>query len=266
MLAAVALGGCVLLLAAGCGTRTAGASGKSPQQVVAAAAVHSAEITSANATLTEQVGGAAGETISGSVREQLKPVLRMSMKLKITSAAVRQNVGGIITGKAVYLSISAVARQTGKQWLMVPFSALSGGNSSLAELFKSLSKINPAQQTAVFAGARHVRDLGTDVIDGATTTEYSGSVVPSSGLAALPPGLRKSLAPSLKTISGTIRFRVWIDKQDHIRKQVLNETANGAPITTTVIISAINQPVHVTVPPASQVATIPSSALHAASA
>jgi hypothetical protein len=89
VLAAAALGGCVLLLAAGCGTKTANPSGKSPQQMVTAAALHSAEITSANATVTEQVGGAAGETISGSVREQLKPVLLMSMKLKITSAAVR---------------------------------------------------------------------------------------------------------------------------------------------------------------------------------
>jgi len=111
-----------------------------------------------------------------------------------------------------------------------------------------------------------VRNLGTHVVDGAATTEYSGLVVPSAGLAALPPDLRKELAPSLKTISGTIRFSVWIDAQDHIRKQVLEETANGEPITTTVVLSAINQPVHVTVPPASQVATIPRSALRAASA
>jgi hypothetical protein len=270
------------MLVAGCAAKSAGVTGTShgatgksrgaagtsqaARQLVARAAVHSARITSASATIAEQVGGPAGETISGSVRERLRPTLLMSMKLKVASGAVNETVGEIITGKAFYLSISALARETGKRWLKIPFAALSGASSSLAQLFKSLSKINPAQQTAVFAGAKDVRDIGTQLIDGVKTTQYSGSVVPSAGLAALPPRLRKELAPTLKTITGTIRFNVWIDAQGHFRKQVLHETAAGEAITTTVVFSAINQPVHIALPPASQVATVPRSLLGPASA
>lgn len=268
-----ALIGCTALLAAGCGGKSGSANGASsangtsrtPQQVVAAAAVRSAQISSAHATITQVAHGAAGQTISGSVQEQLRPTLLVGMKMKLASGAANETLSGIVTGKAIYLKISALAQQTGKAWLKVPFSSLGSGKSSLALLFKSLSKINPAQQSALFAGAKNVRDRGTQVINGVRTTQYSGSIVPAAGLAALPPALRKRLAPLLKTITGRPRFNVWIDAQGHIRKQVLDEIASGVAITTTTTFSAINQPVHVALPPASQVVTVPKSVLGAAS-
>jgi hypothetical protein len=262
------LAGCAVLLAAGCGTKSASTGGVSqtPRQAVAAAAINSTRINSAIANMTEVVGSPARETISGSVQEQLRPSLLLGMNIKVATGGVNLAVGGIITGKAIYLKISALARQLGKPWLEVPFSALGNGSSSLAQLFKSLSKINPAQQTALFAGAKDVRKVGTQVIDGASTTQYTGSIVPSAALGALPAGLRKALAPAMKTISGSIRFNVWIDAQGHIRKQVLHETVNGLTVVTSVTFSAINQTVHVALPPASQVTTVPASALRGTAA
>ena len=54
-----------------------------------------------------------------------------------------------------------------------------------------------------------------------------------------------------------VNFHVWIDGRSHVRKMIETESVNGEHVTTTVYIAAINQPVHVTVPPASQTAPMP---------
>jgi hypothetical protein len=258
-LAAAGVLAAAAMLGAGCAAKPASMS---PQQAVDAAARQAGHISSATATLTEDVGGSTGETISGRVVEQLKPALLLSMTLNIgIGGAPGETLGGIITGKAMYLHSSAFTKAAGKPWIEIPFSILGGANSSLAQLFKSLSKINPAQQVEVFAGARNVRDAGTQVVNGVSTTHYAGSIAPSAGLAALPSGLRKALAPGLKAIAGDIRFNLWIDGQHQIIKALDTETVNGQTVTTTVMFSAINQPVHITLPPTSQVATIPAGAL-----
>ena len=252
----------VAVLAAGCSAASSTGASGTPQQAVAAAARQAAQISSATAVLSEQVGSSGGESISGSVTEQIKPSLLMSMRLSIGSGGgVSENLDGIINTKSMYLHSSAFSQQTGKPWLEIPFSVLGGGSSSLAQLFKSLSKINPAQQTAVLGGARNVREVGTAVIGGVQTTHYTGTISPTNGLAALPPALRKTLAPELKSISGHITFSLWIDGQHQIRKVTESESVSGQQVVTTIVFSAINQPVHVSLPPASQVAVIPASVL-----
>ena len=233
------------------------------QQAVDSAARQAAGISSAAATLTESVGG---ETISGTVVEELKPALQLSMTLSVAAGGTAQTLSGIITSKAIYLHSPAFARATGKQWIGIPFASLNGADSAAAQLFKSLAKINPAEQTEVFAGARNVRKAGNQVIDGVQTTHYSGTILPSAALAALPSGLRKEMAPDLKAVTGDVRFNMWIDSQSHIRKLLDTETVNGQTVTTTIVFSAINQPVHITVPPAGQVATVPSAALRGGTA
>ena len=64
--------------------------------------------------------------------------------------------------------------------------------------------------------------------------------------------------PELQVLgNGTINFRVWIDGQHHTRKITDAETVNGEAINTTVNITAINQPVQIALPPASQTVTPP---------
>jgi uncharacterized membrane protein len=46
----------------------------------------------------------------------------------------------------------------------------------------------------------------------------------------------------------SISFHVWIDGQHHTRKITDVETVNGETINTTVNITAINQPVQITLP------------------
>jgi hypothetical protein len=115
-----------------------------------------------------------------------------------------------------------------------------------------------ANQTQLLAVAKNARVIGTQTIDGVATTEYAGSVHAAEALKAMPASLRKAMAPELQVLgNGTISFHVWIDGQHHTRKIADVETVNGETINTTVNITAINQPVQITLPPASQTVTPP---------
>ena len=55
----------------------------------------------------------------------------------------------------------------------------------------------------------------------------------------------------MKSVNGDISFNVWIDGQHVSRKVVVVESVQGENVTTTMNVTSVNQPVHVTPPPAS---------------
>ena len=71
--------------------------------------------------------------------------------------------------------------------------------------------------------------------------------------AELEANLRTQLAPVLSKIQGHLGLSYWIDGQHLLRKVEETETVSGQLVHTTILYRNINQPVHVTVPPASQV-------------
>jgi hypothetical protein len=256
----------VVLAAAGCGSSGATASGVSspaPRQAIVTAAHRSQSITSATVTLADQVNGAV--VLTGTVQEQRKPVLRMSMHMKSAVGGQQTTLAGVVTGSDIYISIPALTRQVGKPWVEVGLSKI-GGNSSFAQLFSSLANANPANQTDLLAATKHARIVGRQMVNGVQTTHYVGSVTPSAALAALSPSVRKQLAPALKSVRKDITFNLWVDAQHNIRKTQIDETVNGENLVMTMSFTRINQPVHIVVPPASQTATLPASVLKGTSA
>ena len=74
-----------------------------------------------------------------------------------------------------------------------------------------------------------------------------------------PPACRR-WPPELQALGNSpVSFREWVDGQHHLRKMTEVETVNGDTVNTTINITAINQPVHITVPPASQTTSMPAS-------
>ena len=114
----------------------------------------------------------------------------------------------------------------------------------------------------MLAAAKDVRAVGTQTIDGVSTTHYTGTYSLSAGLAKLPASQRAVAQKGLQTLGvKTVRFNVWIDGQHQTRKIIVAEAGSVENMTMTMQVTGINQPVRVTLPPASQVATIPASAL-----
>jgi hypothetical protein len=56
-------------------------------------------------------------------------------------------------------------------------------------------------------------------------------------------------------------FEIWLDDQHQVRKLVITEHGTTESVVLSELVTSINQPVSVQVPPASQVATMPASAL-----
>ena len=262
------LGAAALTLAGGCGTSASpsgsggGGGSASSQGAISAirtAAQLSRQISSVTARLTEHVSGASSETTSGTITERLKPTLLLSMHISAAVAGRQTEVAGIITSKAMYLKIRALAPLLhGRPWVKIPLTTLRSGKSSFASLFQGLTNGNPLTQSSLFTAAKNVHVVGTQTIDGVSTTHYAGSFAPRAALAREPARLRKSLGPALNKIHGDIHFNIWIDAQHHIRRVTETEQVSGETVTTSVTFTSINQPVHITLPPASSVASLPS--------
>jgi LppX_LprAFG lipoprotein len=262
--AAAGLPAAALIALAACSSGGGGPAGApstslTPRQALLAAASHARQVTSASETLAVRDTGSQHTTTAGTIQFQRKPALQASETLNTTAAGKSTQIKVILTGTAIYLHEAALAGQLGKPWLKLDLSALNGtALASISQLVHSLQGNDFANQTQLLAQAKNVHSAGSQTIDGVATTEYAGSVRAAEALKALPASLRTAMAPELQMLgNGTISFHVWIDGQHHTRKITDVETVNGETINTTVNITAINQPVHVTIPPASQTATPP---------
>jgi hypothetical protein len=262
--AAVGLSAAALIVLAACssgggGPASTASTPLTPRQALLAAASHAQKVTSASETLTVRDSGAQNATTAGTIQFQRKPTLQASETLNTTAAGKSTQIKVILTGAAIYLHEAALAGQLGKPWLKLDLSALNGTDlASIAQLAHSLQGNDFANQTQLLAVAKNVHVAGTQTVDGVATTEYAGSVRAAEARKTLPASFRKAMAPELQVLgNGTISFHVWIDGQHHTRKITDVETVNGETINTTVNITAINQPVQIALPPASQTVTPP---------
>jgi hypothetical protein len=267
--AAAAFGAGTLALVAGCSAGTTGTSGAgsaqslSPQTAISLAADQTQRVNSMAATFSVRTSGSVTDTVSGTVRLRMRPTLLADAKLNISAAGQRFPLDEIVTAKAIYLkspSFSALAKP-GRPWIGIPFSDLSGNlGNTVAPLLQNLQNGNPASQAKMLSASKNVRAVGTQVIDGVSTTHYTGTYRASAALAKLSPSLRKEIAPGLKLITGDIRFNAWIDAQHVVRRITEVYTVMGQTGTATMDVTAVNQPVHIAPPPARRVTLPPAGA------
>lgn len=270
-LAAVAAAGtAAALLAAGCssgmpsGHGSAG-SGISPAQAITLASQQAKRATSFSSSLSIKMSGMASGAMAGTMEMRTRPLL-------FDAAFTTMNLGGqslpggieeILTGHTLYLKMPALAQQLGKPWVKFSFAKFQNGTGkSLAQIIQQAQQNNPLVQTQMLASAKNVRVAGHQVIDGVPTTHYTGTYTAAAALARLPSSLRATERKGLQALGVTaVQFSVWIDGQHQVRKIVAYEKGASEQATVTLTVTGINQPITVTPPSASQVATIPASAL-----
>jgi hypothetical protein len=249
----------VAVAAAGCGSASSGGStGPSGQgakltarQAITDAAQTSAKLNTATASVSIMAGT---EQLTENLQLQLHPELKMSATLSGVAGA--GNIGEVIVGTTVYIKISSLAK-SGKPWIKLSSSG-AGASSIIHQLLQQASSGNLATQAKLAQVVSGVHQAGHAVVGGVPTTRYDGTITPSAVLPHLPAGLRKLLSPMLSQIQGRLQVSYWIDAQHLIRKVSEVETVGGQHVTTTIVYTAINQPVHISVPPASQVRSITS--------
>jgi hypothetical protein len=213
------------------------------------AATQAQNINSAVTTLHVQVTGSQASTETGTLQYQRTPSL-MSQDMHIAAEGGNTEIKMILTGSDMYFSEPGLP--TGKTWMKFGLAALKGKSASFAQLIQSMQSNNFTNQAQLFAVAKNAHQVGTATIDGVPTTEYAGSFKASDAISALSPSVRDVLGAQLKSLGGsTVSFREWIDGQHHMRQVIENETVKGHVVTTTMNVTAINQPVTITLPAAS---------------
>jgi hypothetical protein len=262
--AAIAVAGIALPLA-GCSARAPRAA--TPPTAVDTAAVRSlhlaaeqlALVNSLSAAVVVRSGTAGGVLQTGVVSVVVHPAnLTMANFAIGTGRKPGLRVMVILTKNTIYLNDPALAKKSGKAWVKVRLSQISSRSPSVSGLFQNLEGSNLLNQARLFTASSDAHVVGTAKINGVATTEYAGSYTPLAAMARLSPALRRVFGPVLSQIGpGPVRFLVWIDGQHLIRKAIQTETATGHTTTTTFVVTAINQPVRVSLPGPRQVAAAP---------
>jgi hypothetical protein len=255
----------ILALVAGCAagtTSSTAAKSASPRTALTLAADQAKRVTSMTASFSSQVSGNAAQDFTGTMRAQIKPTLVAEATANVNESGQSVSVTEILTGKALYLKMAELSKETGKPWVKIPFSDLGGSEGALfSQLVQGVQNDNPAQQITMVSASKNVRVAGTQVIDGVRTTEYTGSYTAAAALARLSPSERKTLRPDLKGLSGQVHFAEWIDAQHQARKAVITETVNGEHVTLTFNIISINEPLNIVLPRPRHVALLPAGTL-----
>jgi hypothetical protein len=263
--AVAAFGAGALALIAGCGGGgTGSAAPLTPHQAITLAADQTQHVNSIAETIAINVTGAASDTTTGSIQVRLKPTLLADEHLTIASQGQTVPMTAIVSAKAIYLksaAFSALTGPSGKTWIEIPLSDLSGnGGAAISSLLQNVQNDDALTQTSMLTASKNARAVGTQVIDGVRTTHYAGTFSAAQALAKLPANFRTQMAPMLKLITSDVRFNAWIDAQHLLRKIALTETVMGETVNVTMVVTSVNQPVHVTLPPASRTMVPPASA------
>jgi hypothetical protein len=250
MASTVALGAC-----AGGGTQQA--SRPNPAQAIISAVQHTEEVTSLTVAISDLSSGASEATTAIS-QEQVKPTLLLSMRLDMpTGDGAHVVTTVVVTPTTYYVTIPHEMAGHGKYWGKIAVRPY-GGLTSMAQVFQGQTD-DPLAQIMLLRVVNGVHNVGTQVIGGARTTHYSCYYAPSKAIAALPPILRSQLTPVPEALRNRVNVNIWIDSAQQIRKLSEVESVDGVAVTTTIVFSGFNRHVHITIPPASQVTSLPLS-------
>jgi hypothetical protein len=247
----------------------------SARRAIQLAASDARDVNSYAATITIQIGNKSktsgsldNAVLAGTVAEQLHPSLLVDANFSTFAADGQLLPGGmgeILTPNALYIKLGVLtqALHTSKPWVRVPLSGLNGGSKlNLGSLFSQLQTSSPVAQTQLLAGATDVRTVGTSTVEGVPVTEYSGTYSTAAAIAKLPASVRGPLGQDLRQAGvGSAQFRVWVDSQHRVRKDVVTEAGSAFTETTTTTVTSIDQPVVISVPTISQATPLSASAL-----
>ncbi|GAA2607138.1 lipoprotein [Streptomyces roseoviolaceus] len=254
-----------LLLAAGavgCGSE------QSPEMTPAAAVAEAAKNTEDITSLRYRLSGTSpGEgRVKGEASMRLKPTIAMSMKVTAPDKGATEAMEIRLVDKAMYLGGGAemAKEMDGKRWMKFDLSGSEAGKE-LDQMGSSTSQAeqNPAAESAFLTGAKDVKKVGSEKVDGVETTHYSGTVT----LADLRASLKDAKADARKQREKSIKqyeklgvdkltMDMWIDGDDHTKQFRMKGDAAKGPLDMTITFLDYNKPVDVKAPPAKEVADL----------
>ncbi|MFI6440457.1 DUF1396 domain-containing protein [Streptomyces sp. NPDC050759] len=232
-----------------------------PAAAVAKAAKNTEEITSFRYRMKGEMPEQGQVVAEASMRT--KPDLAMSMKMtspKEGSAEIR------LVDKAMYIGGNAelAKEMDGKKWMKFDLSGLDkdGGLGATAPGAGQADQ-NPASMSSFLNGAKDVKKVGTETVDGVKTTHYAGDVTLAELKASYKDAdksVREQREKSTEQLEklGLDKFTMdmWVDGEDHAKQFRMQGDADKGKFDMTFTFLDYNKPVTVTAPPAKDTADL----------
>jgi hypothetical protein len=237
-------------------SRGHGSTPKGPALEAITAERRTADARSYSVSIHQRIGGAEPVTVSGDMIVRRTP-LRASEQLQIDAAGRTLPLSTVLTGKTMYLEASSLVPNLPKPWVALPLAHMGG----LGPLLRSAENTSPVTQARMFLAGTHVTVVGHQVINGVPTTAYRGSFTPAQALRIAVKLSSSSAEPLLaqaaSMLTGDVHFTIWVGPGPLIRKYHVVEGVSGLPVRTVCTVNWFNQPVHIAVPPGSEVIRLP---------
>ena len=220
----------------------------SSSSALSLAAQQSQQIRSFDAAVEIQATGALNANLTGTLREVTTPAPIMSLR---ANAGALGRIRVILANGMAYMKSPFMMNTFGKPWVMGSANSMSSTSGlNLGPLIGLLSTSSPLVQIPLFSQASNVRMMGHSMMDGSRMSEWGGHYMLSNVLSSLNSSLQPGMQSVMNSGIGMTRFRAWMDRTHMVRKLVLIEVGNNTRITITLMITAINRPMHIVMPPA----------------
>jgi len=171
-------------------------------------------------------------------------------RLGTVSMALPNGLGqmnSVVSGRTIYVRIAPahLTETGGRHWAGL---TLSGGQT------QPVSGSNALDYLRLLVGANgHISVLGHDTIDGAPCTHYRVDVDVAKALANAPVQVGDSGQQLLQAGIHTLPTDVWIDAQGRPRQMKMSYHLDGGSFATTIRFQGSSEPVHATLPLASDI-------------
>ncbi|MFF4198658.1 DUF1396 domain-containing protein [Nonomuraea sp. NPDC001831] len=267
---ATAVAGAALVAAsvAGCGTNVQPIQvNLAASEVLAQAAQKTAEVTSytvdavANVTHPQEGNG----KVQGRMLYQSKPQLAVDLTLDTVDMGGRNLPGGVravLQGDTVYVKVEALKQLVGatKPWIKVALNEV-GDQNQVNQYLSQIQQFDLANVTKLVTVSKDVKQVGTESVNGADTTHYSGTFPVDAAVGQLPADKQQQARTNLAELKD-VKFDIWVAGDGLPRKLTLNGSKEGATLDATLLFKGFNEPVKVEAPPADQVGELPKTTVN----
>ncbi|MFF2192164.1 LppX_LprAFG lipoprotein [Streptomyces sp. NPDC058157] len=234
--------------ASAAGKPAQGAADATPAGYLEKVKKNSEDITSLRYSMT---GTAEGQPVNMEASMRLKPSVAMSMKI---SAQGQESAEIRLLDGTMYMGSEG-------QWLKFDMkSADPQAAKQLDSLGAASSGENPGDRAGDLMGAKDLKNLGEENIDGVKTKHVAGTVTieqMKASLATLGPDAKARQEKSVQKMEGegikTMNIDMWIDENDRTKQVRTRADATKGAMDMTIKFLDYNKPVDVTAPPADQV-------------
>jgi hypothetical protein len=244
--AAITVAGCKPGMYTSSSTGTGSQNGMSSSSALSLAAQQTQQLRSFSANVTIQATGALNATLTGTLKEVTTPSPVMSLH---ANAGALGNIRVILSNGMAYMKSPFLKHSYGKPWVMGSTSAMSSTSGlNLGPLLGLLSTSSPLVQVPLFSQGSNIRMMSHSMMNGSRMTEWGGHYMLSSVMGSLNSSLQPSMQSVMNSGISMTRFRTWMDSTNQVRKLVLIEVGNNTKITITLVITSMNQQMHIRMP------------------